>query len=182
MATPRLLVPFSSSRQISRTTLARTAAASRALLSPVSRPCPAPPQPRRPLLQARAMASSSSSSSDPARPAISTPPAGKYEFLAVVPDKPGSQPKRLEVRAKHFEGLQPFIDSGFYKAGGAALKDRPEGTDATKWDFYGSTMIMVAESVDECREILRKDIYSKSGVWDVDNAQIWPVKFAFRYP
>lgn len=34
---------------------------------------------------------------------------------------------------------------------------------------------MVAQSADECKEILSKDIYSTSGVWDVDNAQIWPV-------
>lgn len=37
-------------------------------------------------------------SSDASRPAITTPPAGKYEFLVVVPDKPGAQQKRLEVR------------------------------------------------------------------------------------
>jgi hypothetical protein len=30
---------------------------------------------------------------------ISTPPAGKYEWLVVVPDKPGQHEKRLEVRA-----------------------------------------------------------------------------------
>ncbi|KAK9782879.1 hypothetical protein AB5N19_09464 [Seiridium cardinale] len=121
-------------------------------------------------------------SSDASRPAITTPPAGKYEFLVVIPDKPGMQQKRFEVRPKHFEGLQALVESGVFKAGGAALNDVPEGADATKWDFYGSTVVMVTESAEECREILRKDIYSISGVWDVDNAQIWPVKFAFRYP
>lgn len=34
---------------------------------------------------------------------------------------------------------------------------------------------MVAESREECKEILSKDIYTTSGVWDIDNAQIWPV-------
>lgn len=29
----------------------------------------------------------------------SAPPPGKFEFLVVVPDKPGAQAKRLEVRS-----------------------------------------------------------------------------------
>lgn len=63
---------------------------------------------------------------------------------------------------------------------GATLHDVPEGTDAAKWSFHGSTVVMVAESVEACKEILRKDIYSTSGVWDVDNAQIWPVSPSFE--
>ncbi|KAI4597358.1 hypothetical protein KJ359_004464 [Pestalotiopsis sp. 9143b] len=121
-------------------------------------------------------------SSDASRPAITTPPAGKYEFLVVVPDKPGAQQKRLEVRPKHFEGLTSLVDQGIFKVGGATLHDVPEGTDASKWAFHGSTIVMVAESREECKEILSKDIYTTSGVWDIDNAQIWPVKLAFRYP
>ncbi len=30
---------------------------------------------------------------------ITTPPAGKIEWLVIIPDKPGTQEKRLEVRA-----------------------------------------------------------------------------------
>lgn len=40
----------------------------------------------------------SSSSDSASRPAITAPPPGKFEFLIVVPDKPGMQEKRLEVR------------------------------------------------------------------------------------
>ncbi|KAH6655693.1 hypothetical protein BKA67DRAFT_657616 [Truncatella angustata] len=125
---------------------------------------------------------SSSSPSEVSRPAITTPPAGKYEFLVVVPDKAGVQQKRLEVRAKHFEGIKAHVEAGTYKVGGATLNDIPEGNDPAKWDFHGSTVVMVAASKDEVLEVLRKDIYTTSGVWDVDNAQIWPVKLAFRYP
>lgn len=54
----------------------------------------------------------------------------------------------------------------------------PEGvTDASQWSFRGSTLVMVAESAEACRDILRQDIYATSGVWDVDNAQIMPVSF-----
>ncbi|KAI0134402.1 hypothetical protein BJ170DRAFT_679294 [Xylariales sp. AK1849] len=116
--------------------------------------------------------------SDAAKPSATTPPEGKYEFLVVVPDKPGMQAKRLEVRPKHFEGLKSFVDSGTLKMGGAVLNDTPQGSDATKWDFYGSTLVVIAASKEECKGILSKDIYSTSGVWDVENAQIWPVKLA----
>ncbi len=33
----------------------------------------------------------------------------------------------------------------------------------------GSTVIIVAESKEEILETLRKDVYAKEGVWDVDN-------------
>jgi uncharacterized protein len=56
----------------------------------------------------------------------------------------------------------------------------PEGVaDASQWSFAGSTLIMVAVSADECRDVLRKDIYATSGVWDVDKAQIMPVSRCF---
>lgn len=121
-------------------------------------------------------------SSDASKPVITTPPAGKYEFLVIVPDKPGMQAKRLEVRPKHFEGLKPFVDLGAYKMGGAILNEVPEGDDATKFSFAGSTLVCVAESKEAVQDILRKDIYTESGVWDTEKAQIWPVKLAFRYP
>jgi uncharacterized protein len=71
--------------------------------------------------------------------------------------------------------MKALLEAHSHDSIGAALNGVPEGSDATKWDFYGSTLVMVASSQEECKEILRKDIYSTSGVWDVDNAQIWPV-------
>jgi uncharacterized protein YciI len=113
---------------------------------------------------------------------IQAPPPGKYEWLVVVPDKPGAQDKRLEVRSRHLEGTVPFVESGQYKTGGAILNEKPESDDATKFSFYGSTLVMVAESKDEVLSILSKDIYTTSGVWDLEKAQVWPVKIAFRNP
>jgi len=105
-----------------------------------------------------------------------------YEFLAVIPDKPGMREKRLEVRPKHFQGLTPDIDSGAYKMGGALLTDIPESDDPSKLGFVGSTMVLVAESREQVIEKLKADIYATSGVWDVEKAQIYPFKCAFRYP
>ncbi|KAJ8105344.1 hypothetical protein ONZ43_g7463 [Nemania bipapillata] len=64
----------------------------------------------------------------------------------------------------------------------AILNEKPESDDASKFSFYGSTLVCVASSKDEILELLSKDIYTTSGVWDLDNVQIWPAKFAFRNP
>lgn len=42
--------------------------------------------------------------------------------------------------------------------------------------FKGSMMLAVAENETAVRELLAKDIYSTSGVWDLENAQIIPVR------
>ena len=41
--------------------------------------------------------------------------------------------------------------------------------------FKGSMMMAVAENEEEVRKILENDIYVKSGVWDMEKAQIIPV-------
>ncbi|XXH03570.1 hypothetical protein Hte_009975 [Hypoxylon texense] len=112
---------------------------------------------------------------------ITTPP-GKHEWLVVVPDKPGTTAKRLEVRAQHFAGLKPYVESQQFKTGGAVLNDAPEGDDPSKWDWYGSSIVVVAETKDEVKKILENDIYTKSGVWDTEKALILAAKFAFRFP
>lgn len=51
----------------------------------------------------------------------------------------------------------------------------PASEDASSFDFYGSTLVLVASSREEVVDILSRDIYATSGVWDVEKAQIWPV-------
>lgn len=43
--------------------------------------------------------------------------------------------------------------------------------------FRGSAVIIQANSPKEVIEILSKDIYVETGVWDLDNIQIIPVSF-----
>ncbi|KAI1344788.1 hypothetical protein F5Y15DRAFT_410484 [Xylariaceae sp. FL0016] len=108
----------------------------------------------------------------------SAPPPGKYEWLIVVPDKPGTLQKRLELLPKHSEALKPMLESSMLKTG-----DKPaDDNDPTTYDLCGSTMVLVAESKQEVQEFLSKDIYATSGVWDVDNALIWAAKIVFRTP
>ncbi|KAL2152698.1 hypothetical protein VTH82DRAFT_5882 [Thermothelomyces myriococcoides] len=104
----------------------------------------------------------------------------KFEWLVVVPDFPGAHEKRLAVRPQHFAGLGPFKESGTYQMGGAVLNEVPTSSDPKDFSFAGSTIVIVASSREEIKEILRQDVYAKEGVWDVENAQIWPFLCAFR--
>ncbi|KAB5554413.1 hypothetical protein GE09DRAFT_1120880 [Coniochaeta sp. 2T2.1] len=105
----------------------------------------------------------------------------KFEFLVVVPDFPGAQAKRLEVRPTHFANLGPLKESGTYQLGGAVLHEVPQDDDPKSLKFAGSALIVVAASKDEVLEILKKDVYVGAGVWDLENTQIWPLKAAFRH-
>ncbi|CAM1500548.1 Fc.00g097100.m01.CDS01 [Cosmosporella sp. VM-42] len=107
-------------------------------------------------------------------------PAGKYEFLVVVPDKPDVLAKRLEVRGQHFANMQPFLKDGSWKMGGAILHAVPKDDSPESLDFAGSTLVCVADSVEAVREQLSKDIYATSGVWDMTKIQIYPFRCAFR--
>ncbi|KAF4626786.1 hypothetical protein G7Y89_g11370 [Cudoniella acicularis] len=84
--------------------------------------------------------------------------AGKFEWLVVVPDHEGVLTKRMEVRPKHFEGLKPNVDNGFWKMGGALLSEVPQENEGLK--IQGSAMIALASSKEEVLEILKKDIYN----------------------
>jgi len=52
---------------------------------------------------------------------------------------------------------------------GAVLNDVPTSEDVKDFDFAGSTIVIQASSREEIKEILRKDVYAKEGVWDVEN-------------
>ncbi|KAK5660069.1 hypothetical protein OQA88_13538 [Cercophora sp. LCS_1] len=106
----------------------------------------------------------------------------KYEWLVVVPDFEGVLDKRIEARPLHFAGLKPNIDSGLFQMGGAILDEVPKDDEPSSLKMSGSTLIIVAETKEEILGKLREDVYAKSGVWDVDSAQMWPLKCAFRIP
>lgn len=116
------------------------------------------------------------------RTMATAPPPGKFEFLVIAPDKPNAREKRLEVRNLHFEGMVPFREDGTWKTGGALLNSVPKDDNPASLDFMGSTIVVVAESVEQVREQLSKDIYATSGVWDMEKVQIYPFKCAFRNP
>jgi len=104
--------------------------------------------------------------------------AGKFEFVVIIPDHGGMLDKRMEVRPDHFKGLKTNVDNGFWKMGGAILKDVPK--EGGKLLIEGSAMVAYASSKEEVLEQLKKDVYAESGVWDFSKVQILPFKCAFR--
>ncbi|KAK1255424.1 hypothetical protein MKX08_009419 [Trichoderma sp. CBMAI-0020] len=120
----------------------------------------------------------------------------QYEFLVILPDKPGpeARKRRLEVRAyvhtyasvmkvnQHFKDMTPTLDGGKLKMGGAILHDVPVNDEAENMDFAGSVMILVAESAEEAKNMLKEDVYVKADVWDFEKTQIYPLKCGFRFP
>jgi uncharacterized protein len=72
----------------------------------------------------------------------------------------------------------PAYNSGFWLWGGAMLSEQPE--EGKPLDITGSAMLAYADSKEEVLEIIKKDIYATSDVWNLDKIQIFPFKSAIR--
>ena len=59
------------------------------------------------------------------------------------------------------------------------LDSHPE--DGKEVPFRGSMIIYTGETAEEIRGLIEEDVYAKSGVWDIDNAQIIPVCLVFLF-
>lgn len=55
---------------------------------------------------------------------------------------------------------------------GAILHDVPVNDEGENMDFAGSVMILVAESAEEAKNMLKDDIYVKADVWDFEKVRI----------
>jgi len=44
----------------------------------------------------------------------------------------------------------------------------------------GSVMLVTANSEEEVRRFVAEDVYTKSGVWDLEGMRIWPFRTAVR--
>ncbi|RDA82733.1 hypothetical protein CP532_2409, partial [Ophiocordyceps camponoti-leonardi (nom. inval.)] len=107
--------------------------------------------------------------------------ASTHEFLVIIPDKPGTQAKRKQIRPTHLERIKPKIDAGIFKMGGslspspipahvfcALLNSIPADDDPSSLDFAGSALVCRAQSEHHARSLLAEDIYSSEGVWDLE--------------
>ncbi|KAK2598270.1 hypothetical protein N8I77_011694 [Diaporthe amygdali] len=109
----------------------------------------------------------------------------KKEWLAILPDNVNVLEIRKKVKSEpsisdHYEGIKPLIASGKLPAGGAIFEKHP--VDGESALFKGSVVVYAAESIEQVREIIQNDVYSKSGVWDLDRVQIIPYVPAVREP
>lgn len=59
--------------------------------------------------------------------------------------------------------------------GGAVLTEVPEDDEASSMQFAGSTLVVTASSREEIIEMLKKDVYAESGVWDVEKVSLFSV-------
>jgi hypothetical protein len=56
---------------------------------------------------------------------------------------------------------------------GAILESHPDETKEAQ--IKGSMIVYTAENVEEVRELIEKDVYATSGVWDLERVSILPV-------
>ncbi|RSL95706.1 hypothetical protein CDV31_013764 [Fusarium ambrosium] len=87
------------------------------------------------------------------------------EWIVLIPDIEGSLETRMRVRETHIKEMIKHIDSGLYQMGGGTLKGDEVG---------GSAIIACAKSEADVMEVLKTDIYARSGVWDLDKVQMIP--------
>ncbi|RKP28978.1 hypothetical protein METBISCDRAFT_24652 [Metschnikowia bicuspidata] len=98
----------------------------------------------------------------------------KIEWIVMIFDKPGAD--RTAVRPQHVADIPETVNSGVVTSAGAIYKD------VEKTQFAGSTFHLMAESKEEIAEILKKDIYYESGIWDIDSIVAYPLGIAVRMP
>ncbi|KAJ9606667.1 hypothetical protein H2200_008675 [Cladophialophora chaetospira] len=95
------------------------------------------------------------------------------DWIVLIPDHENALEKRLKARPSHLEGLKPRIESDMWVMGGATVSAPP--VEGQQKQFNGSCVVARARSRDEVLEELRKDIYAREGVWNLEKAQILPV-------
>ena len=113
----------------------------------------------------------------------STNPVLTLQPLKKASTLPTSDPPRSQACSRwvvssspmYFQSNRVMIDTTIQK--GAVLNEVPTSDDPSTFSFAGSTIVLQAASREEVKEILRKDVYVASGVWDVEN-----VSFAASLP
>ncbi|KAG7666017.1 uncharacterized protein J8A68_000447 [[Candida] subhashii] len=95
------------------------------------------------------------------------------EYQVLIFDFPNID--RSKVRPQHFKEVLPSIGNPI-KAAGALYHD----DERTK--FSGSWFQLALDSREACIEFLKKDIYYREGIWDIDSAVIYPIGCAARLP
>ncbi|PYH88626.1 hypothetical protein BO71DRAFT_391211 [Aspergillus ellipticus CBS 707.79] len=111
---------------------------------------------------------------------MATAPAKKKEWLCILPDKPNVLEQRLKVRPIHVAGLKPLVEAGKMVVGGAMVDSHPE--EGKQLSFKGSMIVVTGETVEEVNQLIQNDVYAKSGVWDLEKAQVIPYISAVREP
>ncbi|EWG54264.1 hypothetical protein FVEG_12522 [Fusarium verticillioides 7600] len=96
------------------------------------------------------------------------------EYLVIIPDLPDVLAKRQVLLKPHNQDAAPLVKAGRVPFFGSTLAHHSaEGQQVAE---NGTVMIIKAESEEEIKEIIRKDIFTIEGVWDFGRLSIWPFK------
>ncbi|ODQ81933.1 hypothetical protein BABINDRAFT_32271 [Babjeviella inositovora NRRL Y-12698] len=100
------------------------------------------------------------------------------EWVVIVYDKPNTD--RSKVRPQHVAAIPAAVTAGIVTNVGAIFHTVPNPATDEKPPFAGSAFNLIAESREEILEFLKKDIYAKEGIWDLDSFIAYPYSCAAR--
>ncbi|KAL9063605.1 MAG: hypothetical protein Q9157_008160 [Trypethelium eluteriae] len=100
----------------------------------------------------------------------------KPEWLVILPDNPGTSDTWRSVREEHLAAVKQHFDAGLFRLGGAYFHPREESEAPLQ--VRGSVVIACAESKEEVVEVLKRDVFTTSGVWDWGKVEIYPFRTA----
>lgn len=98
-----------------------------------------------------------------------------HPYLIVAQDAPNALSTRLSVREEHLAGAKEGHETGRITLGGALLsKDHGQAGEGKEKvnSIIGSVLVVMAESQEEARKAVEKDVYSTSGVFA--KVDVWP--------
>lgn len=96
------------------------------------------------------------------------------EYLIHIPDIANVLPRRLDLLKPHNLDAAPLVKAGRVPFFGSTLSQH--GAEGEQPAENGTIMIIKAESEEEIKEIVKKDIFTVEGVWDFEHMTIWPFK------
>ncbi|KAF9453921.1 hypothetical protein P691DRAFT_718277 [Macrolepiota fuliginosa MF-IS2] len=110
-------------------------------------------------------------------------PLNKYFVYA--PDYPNNVAHRYTVRESHLKDVKPLIEDGTFRVAGI-IADPAQPTvtinNETRINATGSILIVEAETLEDVRKLIEKDIYWRKGVWDKEKMTIQPFFAATPFP
>ncbi|CCE62251.1 hypothetical protein TPHA_0C00950 [Tetrapisispora phaffii CBS 4417] len=96
------------------------------------------------------------------------------EYVVVIKDHAGAEKLREQHGPEHFGNIPPLVDAGIVVCGGAMFNE--EGSPV------GSHIQIVADSREQVLEMLKKDVFARENVWDLESAIIYKFDCAVRKP
>lgn len=92
-----------------------------------------------------------------------------YLVIARDASDPEVFDRRERARPRHLEDLAPAVEEGSVRVAGALLNDAGQP--------IGSMILVEAQSEDDVRELLARDVYTRERVWR--SFEIHPFKQAY---